>query len=169
MSTNGHGRSNEFGIARIDAITLATHDMHKALSFYRMLGGELEYGGPDTSFASFKLANLCLNLVLEPEEIQWSFWGRIVFHVADVDATYERLREAGIATEGEPRDAEWGERYVHVTDPDGHQLSFAKPLEGHKPARGHHPAEEVERASDASFPASDPPTFTPTTGSSKAG
>jgi len=27
-----------------------------------------------------------------------------------------------------PRDAEWGERYFHLTDPDGHQLSFAKRL-----------------------------------------
>jgi uncharacterized glyoxalase superfamily protein PhnB len=27
-----------------------------------------------------------------------------------------------------PHDAEWGERYFHVTDPDGHELSFAWPL-----------------------------------------
>ena len=26
-----------------------------------------------------------------------------------------------------PRDAEWGERFFHITDPDGHQLSFAWP------------------------------------------
>ena len=28
----------------------------------------------------------------------------------------------------EPDPDEWGERYFHLTDPDGHQLSFAKPL-----------------------------------------
>ena len=27
-----------------------------------------------------------------------------------------------------PRDAEWGERFFHLTDPDGHELSFARPL-----------------------------------------
>ena len=27
-----------------------------------------------------------------------------------------------------PRDAEWSERYFHLTDPDGHELSFARPL-----------------------------------------
>jgi len=27
-----------------------------------------------------------------------------------------------------PRDAAWGERFFHVTDPDGHELSFAEPL-----------------------------------------
>jgi catechol 2,3-dioxygenase-like lactoylglutathione lyase family enzyme len=122
MSTNGNGSGISFGVTRIDAIVLATHDMARALEFYRLLGGELEYGGPDTSFASFRMANLCLNLVLEPPEISWSFWGRIVFHVDNVDAAYERLVAAGLAPEGEPRDAEWGERYFHVWDPDGHQL-----------------------------------------------
>lgn len=168
MTGDGHGDVRSLEITRIAAITLATHDMGRALDFYRKLGGELEYGGPETAFASFRLANMCLNLVLEPPEIGWSFWGRIVFHVADVDATYRSLQDAGILTDGEPRDAEWGERYVHVTDPDGHQLSFAKAVDGHRPARGHHPVGEVERASEASFPASDPPTFTPTTGASKS-
>ena len=27
-----------------------------------------------------------------------------------------------------PRDAPWNERYFHLTDPDGHELSFARPL-----------------------------------------
>ncbi|MEC7657646.1 MAG: VOC family protein, partial [Pseudomonadota bacterium] len=26
-------------------------------------------------------------------------------------------------------DASWGERYFHITDPDGHELSFAHPLD----------------------------------------
>ncbi len=150
------------GVQRIDAITLATHDMARALAFYRRLGGELEYGGPDTSFATFRVGGMHLNLVLEPAAIAWSFWGRLVFHVEDVDAAYAQLREAGIAPEGEPRDAEWGERYFHVLDPDGHQLSFAKPLEDarrRQRAVGHHPQEEVDRASDQSFPASDAPAW----------
>jgi hypothetical protein len=27
-----------------------------------------------------------------------------------------------------PRDAAWGKRFFHVADPDGHELSFARPL-----------------------------------------
>ena len=26
------------------------------------------------------------------------------------------------------KDAPWGERFLHVADPDGHELSFAEPL-----------------------------------------
>jgi uncharacterized glyoxalase superfamily protein PhnB len=27
-----------------------------------------------------------------------------------------------------PSDAPWGERYFHIRDPDGHELSFARRL-----------------------------------------
>jgi hypothetical protein len=32
---------------------------------------------------------------------------------------------AGYRPDTAPRDAEWGERFFHLTDPDGHELSFA--------------------------------------------
>lgn len=167
MTTNGGAPS--IHVRRVDAITLATHDMGRALEFYKTLGGELVFGGADTPFATFRLGGLHLNLVLEPPEITWSFWGRVVMHVDDVDAAYAHFVEAGLSPEAEPQDAEWGERYFHILDPDGHQLSFAKPIEPEKPgvARGHHLGSEVERASEDSFPASDAPSHTPTTGSAK--
>ncbi|MEX0784295.1 MAG: VOC family protein [Dehalococcoidia bacterium] len=171
MATNGIATGVNLGVRRIDAITLATHDMARALAFYRLLGGELEHGGDDTTFATFRLGGTHLNLVLEPKQIEWSFWGRVVFHVEDVDAAYAVLQKAGVLADGEPRDADWGERYFHVTDPDGHQLSFAKPLEADVEgvARGHHARPGgVEQASEDSFPASDPPSSTPTTGTAKA-
>jgi uncharacterized glyoxalase superfamily protein PhnB len=45
-----------------------------------------------------------------------------------VDAQHARIRAAGYDPETPPADAAWGERYFHVRDPDGHELSFAKPL-----------------------------------------
>jgi uncharacterized glyoxalase superfamily protein PhnB len=165
--THETAAKTDLGVHRIDAITLATHDMARALAFYQLLGGELEHGGGDTTFATFKIGGTHLNLVLEPKEIEWSFWGRVVFHVRDVDAAYEALQKAGVRAEGEPRDAEWGERYFHVTDPDGHQLSFAKPLnhEAVPVAAGHHARPgTVTQAGEDSFPASDPPSYTATTG-----
>ncbi len=57
-------------------------------------------------------------------------WGRAIFYVDDVDACYRRATEHGLTPEFAPRDAEWGERYFHIRDPDGHELSFARPLPG---------------------------------------
>jgi len=36
--------------------------------------------------------------------------------------------EHGLAPTTTPEDATWGERYFHISDPDGHELSFARPL-----------------------------------------
>jgi uncharacterized glyoxalase superfamily protein PhnB len=33
-----------------------------------------------------------------------------------------------VTFETEPTDAPWGERFFHVRQPDGYQLSFARPL-----------------------------------------
>ena len=52
----------------------------------------------------------------------------MIFHVADVDALYGRALAAGRRPAAAPRDAGWGERFLHLTDPDGHELSFARPL-----------------------------------------
>jgi uncharacterized glyoxalase superfamily protein PhnB len=54
-------------------------------------------------------------------------WGRLIFYVPDVDAMWTRLKENGFQPES-PRDAAWGERYFRMSDPDGHELSFARPI-----------------------------------------
>jgi uncharacterized glyoxalase superfamily protein PhnB len=54
--------------------------------------------------------------------------GRVIFYVTDVDALYERALAAGYQPATVPRDAEWGERFFHLVDPDGHELSFARLL-----------------------------------------
>jgi uncharacterized glyoxalase superfamily protein PhnB len=54
-------------------------------------------------------------------------WGRLIFYVTNVDALWNHLRDCGLNPEI-PRDASWGERYFHMTDPDGHELSFACPI-----------------------------------------
>ena len=40
-------------IESISAITLATHDMSRAVRFYRILGFEIIHGGEDAAFTSF--------------------------------------------------------------------------------------------------------------------
>ena len=115
-------------IEAISAVTLATHDMRRSVDFYRMLGFEMTYGGNDATFTSFRAGGGFLNLIAEPLERQWSWWGRVIFYESDVDALYARVLAAGYRPEAAPRDAEWGERFFHLIDPDGHELSFACPL-----------------------------------------
>jgi catechol 2,3-dioxygenase-like lactoylglutathione lyase family enzyme len=115
-------------IESISAITLATHDMARAVQFYTALGFELHYGGQDAAFTSFRAGSGHLNLISQPEQRVWSWWGRVIFHVSDVDAVHARAVANGIRPDTEPRDATWGERFFHLTDPDGHELSFARLL-----------------------------------------
>jgi catechol 2,3-dioxygenase-like lactoylglutathione lyase family enzyme len=115
-------------IESISAITLATHDMARAVRFYGALGFDLARGGEASDFTTFCAGPGYLNLIVQGDDKRWSWWGRIIFHVEDVDAVFDRARAAGFQPSTTPRDAEWGERYFHLTDPDGHELSFARPL-----------------------------------------
>lgn len=115
-------------IEAISAITLATHDMQRSVRFYTALGFEAIHGGEKSSFTSFRAGGGYLNVIAQPQEKRWSWWGRAIFYVSDVDAMYQRALAAGLAPSTTPRDAEWGERYFHLTDPDGHELSFARLL-----------------------------------------
>jgi uncharacterized glyoxalase superfamily protein PhnB len=61
-------------------------------------------------------------------------FGRIIFHVDDVDKIYLFFRNSkeiskNISFEQPSKNAPWGERYFHIREPDGYELSFAKPIE----------------------------------------
>ncbi len=117
-------------IEGINALTLGTHQMEAAVRFYAALGFELVRGGGEAPFTTFRAGACFLNLTAQPAERQWTWWGRAIFFVADVDAMHARAIAAGYQPEAAPRDAPWGERFFHITDPDGHELSFARPVAG---------------------------------------
>lgn len=120
-------------IERIDAVTLATAHMGKAVAFYLSVGFEIAYGGPEADFTSLRAGDGYLNLQLDRGAARpVQPWGRVILFVDDVDALYRRCTDAGLAPSTAPADASWGERYFHLSDPDGHELSFARPL----PSRG---------------------------------
>jgi catechol 2,3-dioxygenase-like lactoylglutathione lyase family enzyme len=116
-------------IEGISAVTLGTHDMPRAVRFYGALGFEVLHGGEESSFTSFRAGAGYLNLIAQPSERDWSWWGRAIFYVTDVDALHECALAAGYQPATSPRDAEWGERFFHINDPDGHELSFARLLQ----------------------------------------
>ena len=115
-------------VRSISAVTLAVSDMGRSVDFYQnMIGLGLLHGGPSSSFSSFKIGEGYLNLVLDLRATS-NWWGRLIFHVDDVDALYKRLVQIGLSPSTEPVDASWGERYFHISDPDSNELSFAKPI-----------------------------------------
>ncbi len=120
--------STATGLLSLNAITLATHDMARAVAFYQALGFVLHVGGDRAQFTSFAVGSDHLNLVEVALEVRWSWWGRVIFYVRDVDTLYRRAVAAGLETTTLPADAPWGERYFQLLDPDGHELSFASPL-----------------------------------------
>jgi catechol 2,3-dioxygenase-like lactoylglutathione lyase family enzyme len=117
-------------IESLSAVTLMTDDMKASVAFYDTLGFELAFGGADASFTSMRVGSSAfLNLQLDEG---WKApvvkWGRFIVWVDDVDAAYDRLVAAGYRPTLKPSDAIWGERYFHVTDPAGHEISIARRL-----------------------------------------
>ena len=102
--------------------------MAVAVGFYEALGFRLLYGGPDAGFSSFTVGDGYLNLQLDAgRPADSAIWGRAIFWVDDVDAMHRRAVAAGFDPISAPADAPWGERYFHLRDTDGHEISFARP------------------------------------------
>ncbi len=122
--------TNSSWLQNINAVTLVTSDMARSVEFYSDLGFELNYGGSDDDFTSLRAGPGYLNLQLVPGWVPPSqVWGRVILWVDDVDAVHRRALAAGHRSSTEPADAPWGERYFHISDPAGHELSFARPLD----------------------------------------
>jgi catechol 2,3-dioxygenase-like lactoylglutathione lyase family enzyme len=115
-------------IQKISAVTLRVRNVTSSVRFYRdVLGMELLYGGEGTGFSSLRAKDTQSAILNLEQGKPMARWGRLIFYVTDVDALWNHLKERGFDPEI-PRDASWGERYFHMPDPDGHELSFARPL-----------------------------------------
>ena len=112
---------------KISAVTLETKDIESVVQFYKRLDFILQHR-KGVDFVSLSFGECFLNFVKNKNLIHPSLHGRIIFYVEDVDSFYEKMVAAGIKPDMAPSDARWGERYFHVTDPDGNEISFAKPL-----------------------------------------
>ena len=115
-------------VEKISAVTLKVASMPTSVRFYRdVLGLEIIYGGEDAHFSSLR-TNHGKDPILN---LEWgnpfAQWGRLIFHVSDVDRFWSYLKAQGLNPQ-RPQDAPWGERYFHLSDPDGHELSFACPI-----------------------------------------
>jgi hypothetical protein len=107
LRVRGSDRSEPNAGDPLDQRRNVCHDMARAVRFYEALGFSIAYGAKPPSSTGR---------------------ARVIFYVDDVDAMYAHVLPGGFTPETPPRDAKWGERYFHLTDPDGHPLSFARPL-----------------------------------------
>ncbi len=111
----------------INAVTLGCTDLAASHVFYTALGfDDVAHGSPHEGFISYHVGPNFLNL--QAVDAVETAWGRFIVHVDDVDAVHQRALEAGLSPTMRPSDAPWGERYFHISDPDGHEVSFARPL-----------------------------------------
>jgi catechol 2,3-dioxygenase-like lactoylglutathione lyase family enzyme len=143
-------------VYRISAVTLKVKNMEESCSLYSKIPGfRLTYGGnPSDHFTTFEIGKgsmttMYLNLeLIEEEENDGSDlykksniekvkvnedFGRVIFHTENVDGLYSHMREdeyisKSIVFENAPTNAPWGERFFHIREPNGYELSFAQPL-----------------------------------------
>ena len=118
------------GMQSIFAITLFTDDLADAKRFY-LDAFAMPIVHEDATSIAFAFPNLVVNLVAvagAPELIAPAPVGgsgtparmMITLQVDDVDATYDRLRAAGVEFLNGPVDRPWGPRTATFADPSGH-------------------------------------------------
>ncbi len=116
----------------INAITFHAADLARSIEFYELLGGVIVFGDADSPFCTLRLAAGADNFVnlqrLEGFAQSSGGWGRVIFHVDSPDELYAKAVAAGLTPEMPPSDASWGERYFHLRDPDGNEISLARRL-----------------------------------------
>lgn len=93
-------------IEKISAVTFRVLNMKASVQFYRnVLGMELVYGGERASFSSLRAKDSESAILNLEQGESVSQWGRLIFHVADVDAFWTHLKEKDLILKahGTPR------------------------------------------------------------------
>ena len=60
-------------VESISAVTLATHNMERAVQFYLALGFSMRYGGTSAAFTSFHAGSNYLNIIVAPADQRLSW------------------------------------------------------------------------------------------------
>ena len=116
------------GSVRLSHLFVHVGDLQATRAFYvdllglELLADEGQYmrvGGSD---------GFAMGMEATPPEQVGAPGIEVVIRMADVDASYSRLREAGVVFDSEPQDTDWGARHVWLRDPDGYRLSLCSPL-----------------------------------------
>ena len=121
-------------MSRLDYVIWYVESLWRSTEFYRdMLGLAVRIDGD--GYVEFALDNIKLALFeraklpeLIGQEHGTAPCGEIGFIVTDVDAEAARLQQAGADIRSGPTDRPWGERTLHIADPDGNIVEFAQKI-----------------------------------------
>ncbi|SRR6266480_5043485 len=117
---------SSWSIDNISAVTLAVGKMAESVAFYQKLGLDIAYGGPEALFTTMRAGQSVINLRQVPVSAG-NAWSRVILRVRGVDALHRDLVQKGLRPTT-PQDADWGERYFEIPDPQGVVISFAEVL-----------------------------------------
>ncbi len=128
--------------ARLDLVGLVVQDMGRSLAFYRHLGFDVPPAADQEPHVETTLPG-GLRLAWDTEETIRSFdpeWtppsgghriglAFLCDTATDVDRVYAKLTSLGYNSHKPPWDADWGQRYAVVQDPDGNQVDLFAPAD----------------------------------------
>ena len=123
------------------ALGMVTADLPRSLAFYRALGLDIPADADEAPHVEVTLAG-GFKLMWDPISTVTSFdpdWSAptgsprtgLAFECetpAAVDQAYAAMVAAGFDGHNEPWDADWGQRYASLRDPDGNGVDLFAPL-----------------------------------------
>jgi lactoylglutathione lyase len=123
--------------SRLAYSILFAADLERSIRFYRDVIGlpfkfsnesYAEFATEGAKFALFAREHLpeLIGREVPRDGVPWP-QGEVAFFVDDPDAEHERLRAAGVEVLVPPTDRPWGERTLHVADPDGNLVELTRP------------------------------------------
>ncbi len=117
-------------------------DLERSITFYRDVIGlpfrfsnetYAEFATEGAKFSLYARANLAqlIGRTAPADRAPWP-QGEVAFFVNDVDAEHQRLADLGVEVLTPPTDRPWGERTLHVADPDGNVVELTRPKREHE-------------------------------------
>ncbi len=122
---------------RVGYAILFVTDLGRSIGFYRDVLGlpfrfandsYAEFTTEGAKFALFARSGLpeLIGVEAPAGRVPWP-QGEVAFFCDDVDAEHRRLAAAGVTVLAPPTDRPWGERTLHVADPDGNVVELTRP------------------------------------------
>ena len=105
---------------RLNQVTVATHDVERAIAFYRALGLELIVHSPH--YARFVCPDGRCTFSVHRTDAPIATTTVVYFECDDLDAKVSELKRAGLTFDSDPADQPWLWREARLSDPDGNPL-----------------------------------------------